>query len=62
MHFYAKEQIWVIKHVSGSTAGHALFLIYESIFFRFLPNRPIGCLSKKIKIEEKRERKRIPGT
>lgn len=46
MHFYAKEQIWVIKHVSGSTAGHALFLIYESIFFRFLPNRPIGCLSK----------------
>lgn len=45
MHFYAREQIWVITHVSGSTAGHALFLIYESIF-PISPNRPIGCLSK----------------
>lgn len=34
-----------ITHVSGSTAGHALFLIYESIF-PISPNRPIGCLSK----------------
>lgn len=45
MRFYAREQIWVVTHVSGSTAGHALFLIYESIF-PISPNRPIGCLSK----------------
>lgn len=45
MRFYAREQIWVITRVSGSTAGHALFLIYESIF-PISPNRPIGCLSK----------------
>lgn len=43
--FYATEQIWVVTNVSGSTAGHALFLIYESIF-PISPDRPIGCLSK----------------
>lgn len=45
MHFYARERIWVVTRVSGSTAGHALFLICESIF-PISPNRPTGCLSK----------------
>lgn len=33
------------SNISGSRAGHALFLIYESIF-PISPIRPIGCLSK----------------
>lgn len=45
MPFYTREQIWVITHVSCSTAAHALFLIYESVF-PISPDRPIGCLSK----------------
>lgn len=45
MHFYARERTWLITHVSGRTAAHALFLIYESIF-PISPDRPIGCLSK----------------